>query len=156
KYLQQVARLTERKYEVKDLVALLEHGNPRVRTLAAAALSARGDPKLLPHLVALANDRAETFPEPAPSAVPVDLVNPKKGPTRQKRTVGERVSLMVQEYLSPAGYHYGVGGAGGNPGFDDYWAKRKDRAYCASWFAVALNRASFATSPTPKERVGAI
>src|SRR5262249_49104037 len=103
KYLQQVARLTERKYEVKDLIALLEHGNPRVRPLAAAALSARGDPKLLPHLVALANDRAETFPEPAPSAVPVELVNPKKGPTLDKRTVGQRVSLMVQEYLSPAG-----------------------------------------------------
>jgi len=41
-----------------------------------------------------------------------------------------------------AGYHYGVEGRSGNPGFEDYWQKRKDRQYCTSWFDVALDRKS--------------
>jgi hypothetical protein len=59
-----LARIAQRKYEVKSLVDLLQHKNPRVRTLALAALFAREDPQLLPPIAALVTDKAETFPAP--------------------------------------------------------------------------------------------
>src|SRR6516225_3548456 len=43
-YRRGIGRLVSRNYEVKVLVELLRHDNPRVRTLAAAALYARLDP----------------------------------------------------------------------------------------------------------------
>jgi hypothetical protein len=153
KYREEVRPLQEKKYSIKDLVALLTHDDPRVRTLAAAALFARGDPKVLPFLVPLTKDPAETFPEPQLTAEPFPPVNALR---LAKRTVAQQVNRMVQTYLIPAGYHYGAEGKYGNPGFEDYWAKRKDRAWCASWFLVDLHRASRGTRPTPRECIPAV
>jgi len=144
KYRQAMRELTETRYEVAALVALLKHENPKVRTLAMAALFAREDPKLLPHFVSLATDKAATFPAPSPFARAA--FGPKEVPPLEPRTVGQCASMFVEFYSQRASHS---GGAGG---FDAYWGPRKNRAFCASWFAVLLDRATQGTSPLPKDR----
>lgn len=133
-----IAPLAAQKHDARTLIELLKHDNPKVRTLAAAGLFARLDPKLLPRLVTLASDPAETFPTPQLIA----RIQGDDSPTPfDKQTVGAVVTQMINAYLVPAGYHDGVDG-NGNPGFDDYWSKRQHRAYCAGWFCVQLQWAS--------------
>src|SRR4051812_30871170 len=59
-----VAELLARPDSFDDLVPLLKDTDPKVRTLAVAALNHKNDPKLLPLLVPLCNDTAVTLPHP--------------------------------------------------------------------------------------------
>jgi hypothetical protein len=152
-YRRQVEKMADPGDEVKTLTDLLRHDSPKVRTLAAAALFARLDPKILPDLVPLARDPAETFPTPRLTAVPFGSGSK---PAMDRQTVGQVVTSMLQEYLIPAGYHYGLDGVPGHPGFEDYWARRKDRDHCAGWFEVQLRWASGGTLPTRKVHVPAV
>jgi hypothetical protein len=147
-YHDRLASLRKQDYAVKDLVELLKHDDARVRTLAAHLIFHRRDPKLLPHLAGLAKDKAQTFGRPRPSATGA-FFN-KDLPGMDKQTVGDVASSMVMTYLSPAGYH-NVEPHGPCPGFDVYWAKHKDREYCASWFWLELARASRNSNPQRPE-----
>jgi hypothetical protein len=149
-YRKVIGELTSTPWKAEDLVKLLKHDDPRVRTLALAALFARDDPRLLPQLVPLVDDRAETFSTPQLVASPAFAK--KQLPPLQKQTVSQVANQLLTAYLGPANYLYGVKGTTGQGGFDAYWAARKDRQFCASWFAVQLARASQGTSPTPKDR----
>lgn len=150
-YQKLIGELTSTNYEVEALVKLLKHDDPKVRTLALAALFTRDDPKLLPHLVPLADDKAVTFS--SPQRVARIASEKQEMPPLEKQTVGEVANRSINFYLEPANYFYGVKGTQGNAGFDAYWAARKDREFCASWFAVQLARAGQGTSPTPKDRL---
>src|SRR5262245_22318915 len=59
------AALSAGNDDVANLAGLLKHKDPKVRTLALAALFERQDPKLLPHLATLLGDTEKTFPEVA-------------------------------------------------------------------------------------------
>lgn len=145
-----IGELTSNRYEAQALVKLLKHDDPKVRTLAMAALYDREDPKLLPHLVPLVDDKAVTYSRP--QSVARAFFDKEKMPPLQKQTVADVANLFINFYLQPANYHYGVKGTPGNDGFDAYWAARKDRTFCTSWFAVQLARAGQGTTPTPKAR----
>jgi len=54
-------------YPTGLLIELLQHYDAKVRTLALACLFDKEDPALLPHLVFMAEDDAETFLIPLPS-----------------------------------------------------------------------------------------
>src|SRR5713101_9711729 len=66
-YRQILDELTVPKRDEKQVIDLLKHHDPRVRTLSMAVLFAREDPKLLPHIAELVNDEAETFKIPVRS-----------------------------------------------------------------------------------------
>ena len=56
---------------------------------------------------------------------------PDKMPELHPQTVGYVAEMGIQRYLDVV------------PGvvkFEEYWAVRKDREYCASWFLVRLQR----------------
>ena len=53
--------LEDRTVPVEPIVKLTQHEDPKVRTLAALALFAREDHRLLPPIAALCTDEAETF-----------------------------------------------------------------------------------------------
>jgi hypothetical protein len=140
---EQNARLTAARdltLERKDVVALLKHRDARVRTLAADWLSEHGHYRALPDLVALAKDDAETFPTPR----------------NEKQTVGQLVRRMVDGFMMPAGYQYGIERQDRYPGFDDYWAKRKDRTHCASWFYIDLRAATRRHEPKNPAQIRAV
>src|SRR5262249_52364488 len=99
---------------------------------------------LLPHIAGLVADKMETFPAPEPTAAPA--FGPKVEPGLRKQTVGEIARDLLLVYLEPAGVR----------GFDDYWAKHKDRTFCAGWFAVQLYRAARGTSQTQRGRIAAV
>jgi hypothetical protein len=145
---------TDVTYPKEDLLKLLSHADPKVRTLAAVALFDREDPTVLPDLVKLTDDEASTF-DGHPRLSAEWLRGTGIGPPPQKQTVGKIATAMVNLYLSAAGYYYGVKYEG-EPGFAEYWAAHKDRTYCVSWFAVQLARASQCTSPTPEECIDRI
>jgi len=134
-------------YPTESLIKLLKHDSPKVRTLAALLLFDRRDPKLLPHLVPLMKDMAASFPSPAPISNPIGFPK-RERPPMEPQEVGKRVRYLVDEYLIHAGYR--------TEQFDDYWAKHKDRNFCASWFAVELGMASQHTTPTQPECVADI
>src|SRR5262249_42321404 len=55
-----------------------------------------------------------------------------------EQTVGKVAASMIQYWTSAAGMDA--------KDFDKYWAVRKERRYCGSWFFTPLYRASGATS----------
>jgi len=100
--------------------------------------------------VPLVDDKAGTFSRP--QRVASTAFAKKVMPPLEKQTVGAVAQQFITFYMGPANYSYGIKGTDGNDGFDAYWAARKDRQFCASWFAVQLARASQRTTPTPRER----
>jgi len=149
------------KYPKDELLKLLSHQDPKVRTLAVIALFDLEDPVVLPDLVKLTDDNAPTFDRY--ERISVALYHDKpyyemKDFMLAKQTVADVAKKLVAFYMERAGYHYGVLYEG-QPGFKEYWQAHKDRSYCASWFAVQLARATYGTIPTPEnsiERVKAV
>lgn len=149
-YQRPLAPLIEANYPAGELVPLLAHRQPAVRTLAMALLFHKDAPQLLAHLVPLVSDQAPTLPDLPLLAYtqPMAIADFPKSP----QTVGQVADRMLKFYLEPAGYHYGVQGTRGHPGWAEYWAAHKDRAYCLSWLRVRLNRATAGISPPQKDR----
>ncbi|MSU77517.1 MAG: hypothetical protein EXS16_05395 [Gemmataceae bacterium] len=137
-------------YPTKELLPLLKHVDPKVRTLAILALYNKEDGRVLPHINLLVKDNAPAFgapkrPRSAMEAIPFLL--PKKEPDRvpdkmpelHPQAVGYVAEMGIQRYLDVV------------PGlqkFEEYWAVRKDREYCASWFLVRLQRVTMYGSET--------
>ena len=135
------------------LQTLLKHGDPKVRTLAMAALFDQEDPRFLPDFFALLPDAAISFPalQSIHRLPGMNLPGPKT-----TQTVGQIARQFLNFYLRPAGYHYPAEGGAGQPGFKEYWQEYQDRTYSASWFRVKLARAGQGSSPTPTDRIGNI
>jgi hypothetical protein len=153
-YRQYIAYLVAMQANEADLLPLLKHRDPKVRTLAMAKLMMNDDAKALPAIVALAHDAAPTFPNPQPD--PEALAMSGVGPPPKNQTVGAISTAIGNFYLNAAGWGYGINGGGGESGFAGYWQAHKDRTYCASWFMVQLIRASQGTSPIPLDRLDKI
>lgn len=142
----------------RELEPLLGHPDPRVRALALCMLAQQADPRALPAMVALAFD-----PAPAPSgrqlhAVALARPGQAKGPPWSPRpqTVGQLATAFVTTYLEAAGSYGGVEGTEHQPGFAEYWAARRNRTHCLSWFALDLQRASQRSFPLPEDAGPAI
>jgi hypothetical protein len=138
--------LTAGKDDVAGLIPLLKHKDPKVRTLALAALFDRQDPKLLLHLAGLVGDKAKTAPQVVirravaafgkdDELLPQDI---------DEQTVGQVAKEFLTRWLAPAGYKVEQ--------FDAYWAERKDRSWCASWFLTRFERASQNTTAFDPKR----
>jgi hypothetical protein len=131
--------------DVPELLRLLKHKDPKVRTLALAALFHRDDPKLLPHLAALIQDKEQTAPALQPVAYAASANRKAPPPPIVRQTVGQVASRFV--------------GFDSAEKFDAYWAERKDRAFCAGWFLARFSRISNSSNPLDKtgaDRVRAI
>ncbi len=154
-----VAKATDGSYPKKALLALLQHNDPKVRTLGAVALFDREDPSVLPALVDLCADGAASFDGRLPRALaiwPTDIESPAAEKMKRpvevvKQTMGDFAKAMVAFYMEPSGFHYGVKHPA-EPGFAEYWAARRNRPHCAGWFSVQLARASQGTSPVRRTR----
>lgn len=127
-------------------VALLDHEDARVRTLALAALAVTGDPHVLPHVVRLTNDETPTFSTAAP--VHMRLGDELKPPTLEARTVGQVARQILGFWAVPDPHDARA--------FEQYWAGRKDRQDTIGWIQVRLNRASGGSSSISDERIQAI
>ncbi len=107
-----------------QLRQLLKHPNPKVRTLALAALFQKDDPHVLPDIMSLANDSAKTFQTPSPG--PQQVFPSAQTPPPQDQTVGEVATVMIGCYLDP----WNVGSPLTSlETYATYWEKRKDRTY---------------------------
>jgi len=116
-----------------SLLHLLEHKNPKVRTLALAALARKNDPKLLPDLAALMADREKTFPRIQPvHHIALQFNREIPPPPLEEQTVGAVAKEIVGLWLLAANYQ--------PKDFAAYWATRKDRKFCASWFNYRFGR----------------
>lgn len=142
----------------RELEPLLGHPDPRVRALALCVLAQQGDPHALPAMVALAFD-----PAPAPPGrqlLAVALTRPGQADrppwAPRPQTVGQLATAFVTTYLEAAGSYGGVDGTEHQPGFAEYWAARRTRTHCLSWFALDLQRASQCTFPLPDDAGPAI
>jgi hypothetical protein len=144
-WLKVLAAISSGKEKTVDLLELLKHEDPKVRTLALAALYQREDGRLLPHLVALLDDKEKTVPE---FAIRRHLLRNAKVPEPEdfhEQTVGTVAYALVRYWLEPVGYQV--------KDFASYWETRKERNFCAGWFLVRLYRASQASSSFDKKRV---
>jgi hypothetical protein len=138
-----------------ELTKLLSHENPRVRTLAIVSLFWKSGPHALPALTKLVDDTALTFPRTDIWGSMVWLNEKESHPLLVNQTVGQIAEVAVGIYLHAAGYFYGIN-TPGHDGFEDYWLKRKERTWCASWFDVQLQRASRRETPTSEQYVNDI
>jgi len=103
------------EYPTPFLVSLLKDEDPRIRTLAADALVAKGDMRLQQYLAPLVRDQAATFD--LITALPTNNYTP---PRYTKNTVGAAVLRLVE--MTDAG------------AFDRYWAVHANREFCTGWF----------------------
>jgi hypothetical protein len=146
-WLKVYAALSAATDDMASLIALLKHDNPNVRALALAVLFDRQDPRMLPHLAAMMDDTAKTVPEvrivrafavlPPQSAdlVPQDF---------REQTVGRIARVFLETWMRPARCKAEE--------FDAYWAARKNRAFCASWYVARVYRAGQGSSHFDKSR----
>ena len=127
-----------------DELHRLLNPNPRVRTIALGALFVREDPHDLPYIAKLINDHATTVPDLHESMNAAMRIPPVLSEeTEGSQTVGQVASAMIQFYIEATHVQVAVR-ANGHPipepglsaAFDRYWAERKDRTHCASWFLV--------------------
>ena len=147
--------LIDSEFDTESLVELLKHKDAKVRTLAMAALFDKEDPQVLPTIVTLADDAEDTFP--APKSLGSAMVLGPQQYDEKPQTVGEICTRMVNYYLHPAGYAYGISGSKKHPGFEHYWKSRKNREDCASWLLVRLYRASGGgINPLPEHRLASV
>lgn len=139
----------------KELHSLAGDPDPRVRTIALGALFVREDPKDLPWIAARIGDRALAMPDLHNSMRANLVILPKLDSALESgQTVGQVASAMIQVYLEAAHVQsavdadrYPMREADLSTAFDRYWAERKDRSHCASWFLVKLERATRETEP---------
>lgn len=132
------------KFAVADLLRLLKDKDAKVRTLALAALAHRQDPKLLPHLAALMQDKEKTSPALQPYAC-AWTGGPPPSPPLMDQTVGQVAFQFVHFWMLEANYHR-------PEEFGAYWAPRKDRDFCASWFNARFVAIVQNTLPLDKVR----
>jgi len=152
--------LAAAKLPERDLLNLLAHKDPKVRTLALVDLFARGEPKHLPHIYKLVNDKAATFPEPEPD-LRADFrmkFDPVKDPIKVRpQTVGDVATVAIGAYLKAAGIQIPlVKNKPDVSAFEKYWAARKERTGCLSWFVLRLERATQLMSPVRAPRLALI
>lgn len=118
--------LIETYYSVPFLLPLLKDRDARIRTLAAAALVAKGDPRLQRHLAPLVRDESPTF-----DVITTLLTDNYTPPQYTPRTVSEAVLRLVEMPSADE--------------FDRYWKAHADRDYCASWFLWQFLHPPFAS-----------
>jgi hypothetical protein len=118
--------LIEADNPVPFLLSLLKDPDPKIRTLAAAALVAKGDPRLQRHLSPLVHDQSSTF-----DAVTVPPTASYIPPRHTPQTVAMAVLQLVEMRSADA--------------FDQYWAVRANREYCAGWFLWQFLHPRFAS-----------
>ena len=73
-YEQQMRALASPSLRSENLLPLLHHPDPKIRTLAIIALYDKGDPKMLPAVVALADDHSPTYSRPQPLALTSGMI----------------------------------------------------------------------------------
>jgi hypothetical protein len=140
-----LSEISSTKHSVKDLVALLQHEDPKVRTLALAALFQRQDPRLLPHLAQSVGDKAKTAPDlQILRAITLQMDFEVTPDDYHEQTVDRVATLLVNWWLEPAGFSA--------KDFAAYWAVRKDRDHCAGWYAAKVLRATGGISPFHNDR----
>lgn len=116
--------LIQSNYAVSALLALLKDGDPKIRTLAAAALVSKGEPRLQQYLGPLLDDQSQTFEQmyrpPVANVVEIKFL---------PQTVATAVLRLV-EYPNKAA-------------FDQYWAIHANREYSGDWFLWQLRHKQF-------------
>jgi hypothetical protein len=117
--------LMQNDHPVPILLSLLRDRDPKIRTLAAAALVAKGDPRLQKHLGQLLEDQSQTFDQisipPTANYVP---------PSYTPQTVATAVSRLIEKR--------------DKADFDRYWASHANRDYCGDWFLWQFRHRQFA------------
>lgn len=140
-----------------QLHRLLNDPDPRARTIALGALFVREDPRDLPYIARLIDDRSSTIQDLHDSMNAAGGVRPP-AEIESPQTVGQVASAMIRFYLAAA-HVTSLTPANGNPvtesellsAFLRYWAERKNRARCASWFLVKLERATRQSEAVPEQ-----
>ena len=154
--------------EPDALRQLLRDPDARIRTVALGALFVREDPQDLPFIAEMMKDDAPTVPD-LHNSMNAALGNIALTELESPQTVGSVAREMVRFYLD-AGHIQPTGPVIDSSGyavnshgyrstirsastvelqatFDAYWAERKNRANCASWYLVKLKRATRQTEP---------
>ena len=122
----QYERLMRTNYPVPFLLSLLKDPDPKIRTLAAAALVAKGDPRLQRHLGPLLVDQTPTFD--VITTLPTDNYRP---PHYTPQTVAMAVLQLVEKRTKEF--------------FDRYWDIHATREYSGDWFLWQFRHQEFAS-----------
>jgi nitroreductase len=127
--------LMQSNYPVPVLLSLLKDADPKIRTLAAGALLAKGDPRLQQHLGPLLEDQSQTFDE-----ITIPMVDNFVPPSYTRQTVAFAALRLVEKRSKQE--------------FDRYWASHANRAYCADWFLWQFRHAEFA--PLARQQIQSV
>jgi hypothetical protein len=140
------AEIKSPQHKVADLIKLLENKDPKVRTLAMAALYHREDPQLLPHIAKLIKDEGKTFSSYFGRSRLIDDFGPATKEEFTEQTVGDIAARFIEFWTHPASYSDAKD-------FDKYWAECKEgKVARASWLSARFERALGGIRGFRKER----
>lgn len=142
-----------------DLKSLLKHPDPKIRTLALAALFNKDDPKLLPLFVPLASDTATTFPTIQIFHQGGVTSLPPLSERAAPQTVGDVARSFLLHYMAMANMRldWATDAATVRKQFAAYWEPRRNRKWSAGWFQLRLWRAApDARFPEHPARIAAV
>ncbi len=123
---------------------LTKDANPRVRTLALIAAFDLRNPGDLPRFVPFLQDQAKAFPEDLGRFNSIGHPNsPDYKPELKSQSVSDFARAMLGTYLEAASIYKEIN----KETFDEYWAVRRDREYCLSWFLADMKWASKVMTP---------
>ena len=132
--------LREWSAQTSTLQTLICHPDPKVRALVIGALYVSEDPRQLPVIASVIDDRETSFKHIPFSLNSYGMRGNVWKTTGDPQSVGEVAQSMVAAYLGPAFKHHPTG-------FSEYWNARKNRKTCANWFLIRLQRATRNQTP---------
>ncbi|MBN1901424.1 HEAT repeat domain-containing protein [Candidatus Sumerlaeota bacterium] len=126
--------LMERDYATSDVIRLLRHESPQVRSLAALTLIKRRNPRLLPYIAELLTDNRFAFRIPYQETCSTFWPKDEMPPLREE-TVSQIASACIDEYLRASnGVPSFIFQSIDPKTFEHYWKERKDRFFNLGWF----------------------
>lgn len=126
------------------IVNLLQHEDPKVRTLAMLAIYHTRDPVAIDHLVDRLEDEATTFPKPVYCATPLNRLSdqsPRKTSV-EKQSVSEVAERMLTNMLAKSLKNWRLDPKYREATVERFWRDRRDRKNWIGWFDFELGQAT--------------
>ena len=127
----------------RSVADLLEHEDPRVRTLAMLAIYHTRDPAAIDRLAGRLSDQALTFPKPEFVALPSFNADGSLQETPVlDQSVADVAESMLRSMIAPSLSNWRLDGKYRDSTLDRFWLDRRGRDHWIGWFVFELGQAT--------------
>lgn len=134
---------------IERVAPILNHEDPKVRTLAMVSLYRLKNPQVVDLLVPLLRDRELTFPTLTGTTLSAPVELARRTPA-VPQSVGYVAKLMLGSMLASSWGRFPID-AHPERTLEEYWSTRKNRDHWLGWFCFQVSQASGGVSPLSED-----